>query len=727
MANVRDFHFSFNGGEVTPEFFGQIADAKFRSGAARLRNTIVLPHGPATSRPGTAFVREVKDSTKRVRLLPFSYSTTQTMVIEIGPGYLRFHTQGATLLYAAPAVYNGATAYTPGDMVETGGANYYCIANTTGNAPPNVTYWYPLPVGPNIYEIPTPYAEADLFDLHYVQSADVLTIVHPGYAPRELRRQGATRWVLSTINFSPTLSAPGSVVATPTGAGAVTYRYKVTAIADGVLDESIASSSASCVNNLLTSGQYNTVTFGAVSGSRRYNVYRESNGLYGYIGQTDATSFVDDNIAPDMSKTPPEQYAPFASSGNYPGAVSYFDQRRCFAGTTNAPQTVWMTRTGTESNLNYSLPTRDDDSITFRFAARENNTIRHLIPLQNLVLLTSSSEVRVTSVNSDAITPTTISAKAQSYVGASNVQPVIANTNLVYPAARGGHMFELAYSWQANGYVTGDLSLRAPHLFDNLSIVDMAYQKAPTPIAWAVSSNGVLLGITYIPQQQIGAWHWHDTLGTFESVAVVAEGDEDSVYLLVKRTIGSVTRRYVERMAPRKFATLADAFYVDCGLTYDGAATDTITGLGHLEGETVSILADGAVHPERTVSGGSITLDVAASTVHVGLGYFADVQGLPFVAQIDGAFGQGRMKNVNKVFVRVHQSSGLFAGPDFDNLREYKQRTDEPYGTPPDLVTGVLEVVVDPSWNENGSICIRQAYPLPLTVVGVTAEVAIGG
>lgn len=726
MPNVRAFSSSFNGGEVTPEFFGQLGDAKFRTGLARMRNYIALPHGPATNRPGTAFVREVKDSTKRVRLLPFNYSTTQTMVLEVGPGYIRFHTQGATLLYSAPAAYNGATAYTPGDMVASGGTNYYCIANTTGNAPPNATYWYALPA--SVYEIPTPYAEADLFDLHHVQSADVLTIVHPGYAPRELRRQGATRWVLSTISFAPTLSAPGGVAVVATvGAGATTYTYKVTAIADGVLDESVASASANCTNNLLTTGNYNTVSWGAVTGAKRYSVYKQSNGLFGYIGQTDGTSFIDDNIAADLSSTPPESYTPFASSGNYPGAVSYFDQRRCFAGTTNAPQTVWMTRTGTESNLNYSLPTRDDDSITFRFSARENNTIRHLVPLQNLVLLTSSSEVRVTSINSDAITPTSVSAKPQSYVGASNVQPVIANTNLVYPAARGGHMFELAYSWQANGYVTGDLSLRAPHLFDTLSIVDMAYQKAPTPIVWAVSSNGVLLGNTYVPQQQVGAWHWHDTLGTWESIAVVAEGNEDAIYLLANRTIGGNTKRYVERMAPRVYATLADAFFVDAGATYSGASTLTVSGLSHLEGETVAVLADGAVLPERVVTGGSITLDAEASKVQVGLPFTSDLQLLPFAAQIGEAFGQGRRKNINRAFIRISQSSGIFAGPDFGSLREYKQRTDEAYGTPPDRVTGVVEIVVDPSWDEDGALCIRQSYPLPSTVVSVTAEVAIGG
>lgn len=682
MATVKLLSTSFNGGELTPEFFGQIGDAKFRSGVARMRNFIALPHGPAANRPGTAFVRQVKTSAKRTRLIPFSYSTTQTMVLEFGEQYIRFHTQGATVLSLG------------------------------------------VP-----YEVVTPYLEADLFDIHYVQSADVLTLVHPNYEPRELRRLGATNWTLTTIAFGPTLSAPGGVTAVATvGTGTTSYRYVVTAVADGTLDESRASTASTPItNNLLTTGNYNTITWSAVTGARRYNVYKQSNGLYGYIGQTDALTFVDDNINADVSKTPPEGYTPFTGAGNYPGAVSYFEQRRCFAGTTNAPQTLWMTRTGTESNLDFSLPTRDDDSINFRVAARENNTIRHLVPLQNLVLLTSSSEFRVTSINTDAITPTSVSVKPQSYIGANNATPQMVNNNLLYCAARGGHMRELAYNWQANGYVTGDLSLRAPHLFDGLDVVDMAFQKSPFPVLWAISSNGTMLGLTYVPEQQVGAWHWHDTSGTFESVCSVAEGSEDAVYVVVKRTINGSDTRFVERMSTRLFGAQQNAFYVDCGSTYNGAPTTTISGLTWLEGQTVSILADGAVHPQRVVTGGSITLDNEASVVSVGIPITADLQTLPFALQVDSAFGQGRFKNVNRVWLRTYRSSGIFVGPDADNLTEAKQRTTEPYGSPPALRSDEVQVVITPSWNDSGQVWVRQADPLPLTIVSMTAEVALGG
>lgn len=727
MANIRTHSRSFGGGEVTPEFFGQIADAKYQTGLATCRNMIVLPHGPVANRPGTKFVRAVKDSTKATKLINFVYSVTQTFAIEMGEGYFRFHTEGATLLAPVAAAWNSGTAYTVGDLASRLGVTYYCISAHTNQQPPNATYWYALPTSGE-YEIPNPYAEADLFDIHYVQSADVLTLVHPGYAPRELRRLGATEWELTTISFASDLAAPSGVSATPSAVDVTTtYSYKVTAVGDTGLEEGLASSAASCTNNLLTSGRYNTITWSSVTGAARYNVYKQDNGLYGYIGQTDALTFRDENITADLSKTPPIQNTPFSGSGNYPAATTYFEQRRDFAGTTNKPQNTWMTRSGTESNLAYSIPTRDDDAISFRIAARENNTIRHLVPLSSLIVLTAAAEWEVTSINSDALTPTTVSVKPQSYIGSSNVQPVIVNNNLIFAAARGGHLRELAYSWQANGYATGDLSLRAPHLFDGYDIEDMAYAKSPQPIVWSVSSSGDLIGLTYVPEQQIGALHHHDTIdGVFESVTVVPEGSEDAVYVIVRREIDGATVRYVERLASRMFTNAEDAFFVDCGLTYDGAPATTITGLDHLEGATVSILADGAVVPQQTVTGGSVTLPEQASVVHVGLPITADIETLPVTLEKVAAFGQGRVKNVNKIWLRVYRSSGIFAGPTFDELVEAKQRTTEPYGSPPDLKSEEIEIVLSPAWADSGQVCIRQSDPLPLTITSMTLEVAVG-
>lgn len=683
MSSTRKIQLSFSGGEISPEMMGRIDDGKYQSGLATCRNFIVKPQGPVENRPGFEFVREVKDSSKRVRLIPFVFNTSDNMVIECGQGYFRFHTQGATLM--------------------------------NGSVP---------------YEIANPYNQNDLFDIHYVQSADVLTLVHPNYPPKELRRYGALDWRLVDVSFGATISTPANVQSYAHRGdgdyGLYVYNYCVTAIAQDGRVESLQSSWTNNIGNLYMSGNWNEITWNGVSGAKYYNVYRLQGGIMGFIGQTSGTWLKDENIAPDMSITPPNYDNAFNGAGNYPGAVSYYEQRRCFAGTRNQPQNLWMTKSGTESNMAYSLPTRDDDRVAIRVAAREANTIRHIVPLTQLMLLTSSTEWLVTSANSDAITPSSISVRPQSYIGASNVQPVIINNSLIYCSSRGGRVRELAYNWQANGYVTGDLSIRAGHLFDSFEIEDMAYAKAPVPVVWFVSSNGRLLGLTYVPEQQIGAWHWHDTDGKFESCAVVSEGKEDHLYCIVQRHINGRIVRYVERMAERGFDAQENAFFVDCGLTYNGEPNDTISGLEHLEGKTVNILADGAVHPQLVVRSGQITLDNEASKIHIGLPIQADLKTLPFSAQIDNSLGQGRYKKVNQIWLRVYRSSGVFAGPNEDNLVEAKQRTIEPYGTPPVLKSEELRLEIKPAWNDDGAVFIRQKDPLPLTVVNLTMEVALG-
>ena len=669
-----------------------------------------------------------------------------------------------------------------------------------------------------------------------MQSSDVMTLVHPNHEPAELRRYGATNWQFIDIDFTAAISAPtiASVTAyMPNSASNSSdtnedHTYVVTALASDGVRESAASGTATVSNNIFVTGAKNTITWNQVTGASRYRVYKEQGGLFGFIGEKDhdsssnpsTYSIVDNNIAPDFAITPPRYETIFSGTDNFPNAVSYFEQRRVFAGTNNEPQTIFMTRSGTESDMSFKLPIRDDDRIKFKVAAREANRIKHIVPLTQLLFMTEAAEWRVTSVNSDAITPTSIAVKPQSYVGANDTQPVVVNNSMVYIASRGGHARELGYNWQSNGFITGDLSIRAAHLFDGFDITDMTLAKAPTPVVWMISTSGKLVGLTYVPEQQVGAWHQHDTDGTFESVTTVAEGSVDAAYCVIKRTINGNTKRYIERMGTRDYASQRDSFFVDSGLTYNGTNTNTnrpielinsgngfskgssvtlefpsnlpafkvgnnglttdlndaivivdgteryrcditaiaddhtatvkldrdlpsnlqqtsitsyeiaektLLGLSHLIGKTVNILADGAVHPTRVVdSNGGIVLNRAASVVHIGLPYVCDLQTLPLALQTE-AVGQGRVKNLNHAWLRVFESSGIFAGPNADKLTEAKQSTTEPYGSPPNLKTEDIKIMLTPSWQDYGQIFIRQTDPLPLTVVGVTLEVSIGG
>lgn len=582
-----------------------------------------------------------------------------------------------------------------------------------------------------VYQIASPYAVADLPNLEITQSSDVLTITHVGYQTRELRRLGATNWQFATVTVAPTQAAPTGVTVVNSVAGSLTYRYVVTALAQDGREESLKSTPGEdTTSTLLSATVFNTITWTNAAGAVRYNVYRQQSGLFGYVGQSDdgTTGFEDENITPDMSKTPPESDDPISTAGNYPGAVGYYQGRRWFAGSTNKPQNLWATRSGTESNMTYSIPTRDSDAITARLTSRKRNQILHLVALGDLLVLTSGAEWLVNSGGvAGPITPGNIDYRTQGESGASNVRPEVTNNSVLYAQSRGGRIREIEFSWESQSYKTKDLSLMAPHLFDGFTIVSMAFQRSPNPILWCVRNDGIMLGVTYVPEHEVFAWHQHDTDGAFESVAAIPEGTEDALYAVVRRTVGGGTKRFIERLRSRRFLSLADSFVVDSGLMYDGPPADVFTGFWHLIGKTVSILADGAVIPQQVVNSfGEIRLEQEASKVVVGLPIIADLQTLPLAAEVE-AFGQATQKNVNKVYARVHESASFFSGPSFDKLREAKHRTVEPYGSPPALRSGIISVAVDPSWSYDSPICVRVVDPLPLTVSAIVSDAAVGG
>ncbi len=692
MAVQRLYYRSFAGGKVSRELWGRIDDGNYQTGLADCVNFMVRPTGAAENRPGTQFVAFAKYHDRPCRLIPFTFSTDQSMVLELGHQYVRFHTMGQTLM-----------------------------------------------LGGQPYEVAAPWTGDMVKDIHHVQSADVVTLVHPSMPPQELRRLGPAHWELAPIDFTPPNAGFSASAAATTAAGmppSMSYAYAVTRIRDADGAESLPVELPAVTNNLFITGNKNTITVtDFAAGTREYLVYKLQGGSFGYIGRiagASKPSVVDDNIAPDMGRTPP-RYDPTLAD-NWPSAVSYFEQRRVFAGPAKAPQNVWMTRSGTESEVTYSVPVRDDDRIALRVAAREVNAIRHVVPLSSLLLLTSSAEWRLTSVNSDAVTPTSVAVKPQSYVGASNVQPLVVGSSALFGAARGGHLHEIGYNWQAQGFVVGDLSIRNADDFDLKAVVDLAYCKAPYPVVWAVSSNGKLLGMTYVPEQQVGGWHTHETLnGEFESICSAAEYDfYDMPYVVVKRTLGGKVRRCIERLGWRVVGTApidpAYAFFMDCAVSRNEPGQTALCGLEHLEGEQVSILADGVVLKPQRVVCGQVKLPGPTTIATAGLPIKAFIRTLPVAVGNDPAFGQGRMKNVNKLWLRVHRSSAIQAGPSLGQLREYKQRTTEPYGAPPALVSEEIELPIDGAWEQGGGqVYVVQDQPLPLTVLGLTAEVVIGG
>lgn len=735
---------SFAGGEITPEMYGRLDISKYQTGLSKSSNFLILPHGPASRRPGFEFVAETRFSAKRSRLLPFAFSDEETVVLEVGDTYLRFFLNGSALLEPNITVFsvagdqvNTATphGFAVGDGVFIGGrflnvgavvsTSAFKVVDQAGNpaAPTGFTV-------ARVYTLASPYAEADLFNLHYAQDSSVLTICYNRKPAYELRRLSAASYTLTQVSFTPPTAPPAPSIARykPTAGADEAQAYLYTYVtAEGV--ESLPSAVVSTANALQIAGNTNVVSWATVPGAARYNVYKMRGGVYGYMGSTTDLTVTDNNILPDVNKTPPEDvYTLNGGTTDYPNAVTYHEQRRWFAGTLGKPQTLWATRNGSSANLTSSLAVQDDDALEFKIGARQQNAIRHLLPLADLIALTVGGEFRIFSDNAPSITPTSLSVKPQGYTGASNVQPALTSSSILYVQSQGSRVRELAYSWESQVYRSIDVTIMAPHLFNGHTVVDMAYSRAPVQMLWCVRSDGALLAFTYVPEQQVSAWHQHHTDGAFESVTVVAEGGEDVLYVVVRRTVAGRQVRYIERLRSRDFVDQADAYFVDCGVTYRGAPVQTLSNLFHLEGRQVQILADGAVHPTRTVEDGQITLDYPASVVHIGLQYTSDLVTLPLSFEGAPASGQGFMKNVNSLAMRVSQSSLVRAGPTFDDLVDFPARdVEDPYGKPPALRSSELRFDISPDWNSDGTICVRQDQPLPLTVLSIGVDVAAGG
>ncbi len=545
--------------------------------------------------------------------------------------------------------------------------------------------------------------------------------------------------------FDPVDPATGAFIAFVAAAAAGTARvvrlgsvsantYVVTAM-DADLRESLRSATAFVSNNLLATGSANTVTWSAVSGAVRYRVYKlsTSTGLFGLLGEAAGTSFVDDGtVAPSLGITPPDVDAQVASAPNnfalapstatnLPRCVGHFQGRCVVAGLAEAGQDVWLTRSNTESDMGYSIPVKATDRIHQRLKTRSSCTVRHALVLGQLVMLTDTTAIRISPSNTDVLTPDSFVASDQSAIGASGVQPIVMHNAGLFAARRGGRVYAIGFREAEGGYVTVDQCERATHLFHGRTIRQLAAQMAPLSIAWAVGSDGGMRGLTFVPSQQVFAWHQHNAgAGAIESVSVGGEGDEDRVYVAVRRVINGATVRYIERTAPMLPAAWAESWHVDCGARYAGASVSTITTAQHLEGQTVLVWADGLEQTPKVVVGGAFTLDTPASTVIYGLALPMEVQTVPAAFQVE-AFGQGKTKNVSKVYVRVEASGPFEVGPSLDQMEVPVDIT------PGQPFSGIIEVRVPGTWTRDGQLFIRAAGAAPLNIVSVSAEMALGG
>lgn len=439
-----------------------------------------------------------------------------------------------------------------------------------------------------------------------------------------------------------------------------------------------------------------------------------------YVSPTVVKGTVKKQLA-STNETRDFAFAAWNGEKGYPSATGFYEDRLVFAGSKGFPQTFWTSKTGDYYNFGTSIPSADDDGITATLNGGQMNGIKAIIAFGEMLLLTAGGEFKV-SGGGKAITGSNVLSQPQEYRGVSDVNPVTIGSRIIYVQHQGNIIRDLAYSYDVDKYTGDDLNLLASHLFEGHKIISMTYQQIPNSIVWCVRDDGLLLGLTYIKEQDIYAWHQHTTAGgKFVSVCNIGGSTEDKLYAVIERG----GQYYVEIMESRdKSTNVEDQFFVDSGITYEGEPTDEISGLEHLEGYTVAILADGNVLPKRTVENGKVLLGNKYKKVHVGLPIDAEIKTLPidFTAQ-DGTY-LSRKKRIATVTLLLKDSRGGLFGMKENELNEFKWRSNEAYGEPISLQTGKFKVTIkSATYDETQQIIIKQPDPLPMTVLSLIPEI----
>ena len=572
---------------------------------------------------------QAKSGTLPTRLIPFSVSVNTSFILEFGDHYLRFINNGAPVLepnFAITGVNNGLPAtitapgnnFVPGDVlfitgvvgmpaingrfvqVASAGTNVV-VTDLQGNFFSTATFGTYLSGGviARVFQISTPYPASDLALLKYVESVSVLFLTHPSHPVQTLTFFAPTNWVIAPFQFgtqqaAPTISnvafTPGNSIP-PSPAFPGFYAYVVTAV-DSSGEESLPSnvfnSNTGSFDAVEIAAGTNTITVsppGSGPPAGGYNVYKAEVSFggsspppgvaFGFIGiiTPSGTQFIDSNITPDFSVSPPiVNNNPFIGTNNFPGVCSFFQQRLFLGSTNNNPATFWASQPGVFNNFNFSDPIQASDFIQGTIVSTQLNSIRSMIPMPGgLINLTGKAAFTLATGQGTnatlAVTPENATIVPQAYNGASDVIPLVINEDILYVQAKGSIVRDLSYNIYAAIYTGTDISIRSNHLFFNHLILQWTWAEEPFKIVWAIRDDGILLSLSFVKEQQISGWARHDTQGFYKSVASVQEGQADATYFVVQRTLpdGTVVQ-WIERQAERTFAYGAeDAFSVDAG------------------------------------------------------------------------------------------------------------------------------------------------------------------
>jgi len=639
---------NFTSGEWSPLLRGRSDLEQYGHSAETIKNLLVIPYGGVTKVPGTYFVSEVKDNTKKVRLIPFEFNVTQAYILEFGNLYIRFYMDHGQI--GVP------------------------------------------------YEIATPYLEADLPYLQYVQEADVMYIVHPDYEVRKLSRTAHDNWTLTllVLQDGPLLSTNTDDTSTITPSADTGAGITLTATDD--------------IFNVNMIGHF---------------VWRVKDGFIKPCGYTDTKHITADvlyggNLGTGPGATDDWAEAAWSYYRGFPAAITLFEQRLCFGYSTHQPQTIWCSVSGEYEVM--TLGSNASDAMAYTLASNQVNVIRWLFGDVVLFAGTSGGIFNISSGDSSlALTPTNVVVRRHTNFGCNTIPPVKMGNYLYYIQRDNIKLREYVYEYGNDIYLASDVTLLAEHILKP-EITSIAYQQSPYNLLYCVTSEGEVGIFTRNLIQKVLGWSKISGSGKVESVAVIPRATGgDEVWFVFNRTIGSVTKRYIEYMKDFEFGLQEEAFFVRSGLSYSGAPVTTVSGLIHLEGEEVAILGDGAVFPLQKVVDEKITISKACSKIHVGLPYEAKLI-LPKL-EFGSILGtvQGKIQRISQLAIRFYKSLGCSfgAGNKVDVLPF--RSTSMGMDAPPDLYTGEKIMAFPGGYSRDIKITIYQDQPLPLTVLALVA------
>ena len=752
MAKVSAAKQNFTAGELTQRLFGRTDLGRYDNGATTVENFLVQPHGGLSRRPGTRYVAAVKTSSAKTRLIRFQFNVEQVYIIEMGNNYMRFFKDGGQIV-------DGSS---------------------------------------NAIELTTTYTTAQVPDVKFAQTADVMYLVHPAHPPRKLTRSSHTSWSITDVALKRGAMLDPNITTTTLLANGRTGNVNITASASlftsndvGRLVQlhkgfakitSITSATVAVAavqeledgrTELMPTYATNTISFhegdpdntglehndrledtagnfidqGFETGMRVTLTGSTSNNFTNLlvVAVTDTTLVIapgndlaaeaaGDNVTLVGSLVADKKWRLGAFFvGSFPSTVAFYEQRLVFAGTSNQPQTMFFSQSGDFGNI--EIGTNSDDGLQYTIGSNEVNVIRYLISSSQLVVGTSGGEFVVRASGFDEpLTPTNTQIKQQTTFGSAPIQPLLIGNSTLFIQRAKRKLRELAFSSESDSYVAPDMTILAEHITEG-GIEEMAYQQEPDSVAWLVRADGVLACMTFRREEQVVAWHRHIIGGVFgsgnavvESVATIpGDIDEDQVWFIVKRTINGATKRYVEYLRGFDFGTdVGDAFFVDSGLTYSGSAATTISGLNHLEGQSVAILADGAAHANKTVSSGAITLDRSVTKAQIGLPFTSKLETLRIDAGSAMGSSQGKNKRIGEVTVRLFRTVGLKIGTSATELDTIPFRSSsDSMDKALTLFTGDKTAEFNGGYDDDATITIIQDLPLPMTILAIFPTLSV--